>query len=292
MAACLAESNGELCLSLGGHPPHAFTGLIRKQSICFRIFDVYIRLDANCQDFIDFLMSRLPVNWKSISPADVHRRYSVLSSEQQKFNLGKLRCFTLFADHYRLFSGSSIEDLYDAFESDLLYFVGQYTREMLFLHAGVVAWEQEAIVIPGRSYSGKTTLVRALLHAGCVYYSDEYAIVDKQGNVRPFPRRLSIRLEAGGLSRTPACNLGASSGGPPLAVKLVIVTRYRPEAQWRPKTLSPGSAMLRLLGNTLSARYCPDLALTILERMVLGATVCESERGDAGETASHIVRRI
>jgi uridine kinase len=41
------------------------------------------------------------------------------------------------------------------------------------------------IAIPGRSFSGKTSLVTALVRAGAVYYSDEFAVIDRDGLVRP-----------------------------------------------------------------------------------------------------------
>lgn len=289
MAMSLAESNGMFRLRSSGKPSPSLRKIIGRSSICFRIFDISIQLEANVRGVIDLLMSRFALKWRPASTAQVDRCYSVSWNGQLEVNAGRLGCILLSVGHQPLICATSLDELYDAFESDLLYFVGQHTREMLFLHAGVVAWEREAIVIPGRSYSGKTTLVRALLQAGGVYYSDEYAIVDRQGNVHPFPRNLSIRLDAGGLSRTPAAKFGAFAGGPPLAVSLVVVTRYRSGAQWRPKSLSPGLGMLRLLRNTLSARHCPGLALTILERMVRDATILESERGDADDTARRIM---
>ena len=292
MPVGLTASQDKVCPRLSGKSSLARMEISGRRSIGFMIFDISIQLEANGHGLIEFLISGLPLRWKPASAANVHRSYSVLYSDQREFKTGNIGRFMLLAQHQLLFSTTSLEELYNAFESDLLYFVGQRSREMLFLHAGVVAWEGRAIVIPGRSYSGKTTLVRALLHAGGIYYSDEYAIVDRQGNVHPFPRKLSIRLDAGGLSRIPAAKLGASAGGPPLAVRLVIITRYRAGAQWRPKDLSPGLGMLRLLRNTLSARHCPDLALAILERMVCEATILESERGDADESARHIVTAL
>ena len=61
------------------------------------------------------------------------------------------------------------------------------TRERVFVHAGVVGWKGHAIVIPGRSRSGKTTLVAELVKAGAEYYSDEFAVLDAEGRVHPFP---------------------------------------------------------------------------------------------------------
>ena len=61
------------------------------------------------------------------------------------------------------------------------------------MHAGVVGWNGRALLLPGRTLSGKTTLVAELLRAGATYYSDELAVLDARGRVHPFPKPLAIR---------------------------------------------------------------------------------------------------
>ena len=71
-------------------------------------------------------------------------------------------------------------------------------QDCLFVHAGVVGWQGKAILIPGRSFSGKTTLVKALIEAGATYYSDEFAILDRQGLVHPYPLPLRSAWDGAG----------------------------------------------------------------------------------------------
>jgi len=82
----------------------------------------------------------------------------------------------------------------------------------IFVHAGVVAVDGRALVLPGPSFSGKTTLVAALVRAGATYLSDEFAVLDADGRVHPYPKPLSIRRH-GGWAQTdvPAAALGAAS---------------------------------------------------------------------------------
>ena len=70
--------------------------------------------------------------------------------------------------------------------------LAERARNRIFIHAGVVGWQGRAIVIPGRSFSGKSTLVAALLQAGATYYSDEFAVLDGRGYVHPFLARRSF----------------------------------------------------------------------------------------------------
>ena len=119
----------------------------------------------------------------------------------------------------------------------------------------MVGWKGKAIVIPGRSYSGKSTLVAALVRAGATYYSDEYAVFDRKGLVHPFAKPLEIRAEGEfKQSRVPVGELGGKSGTRPLPVGLVLMTGYKQGAKWRPRKLSPGKGVLEMLFNTVSAR--------------------------------------
>ena len=161
-----------------------------------------------------------------------------------------------------------------------------------FVHAGVVAWKGRAIVIPGRSQSGKTTLVKALLHAGASYFSDEYAVIDGRGRVHPFPRRLSVRGEGDQTSRHSAESLGSETGAKPLPIGLLALTRYEAGARWKPKVVSAGKGTLGLLANTLAARKEPRQALATLTRAVERAPILTGIRGEATETAASILHLL
>ena len=51
--------------------------------------------------------------------------------------------------------------------------------------------------MPGLSFSGNMTLVRAVVEAGAVYYSDEHAMLDEVGRVHPYARPLPFRPPRG-----------------------------------------------------------------------------------------------
>ena len=46
------------------------------------------------------------------------------------------------------------------------------------------------IMLPGYSFAGKTTLVAEFVRAGALYYSDEYAVLDRDRFAHPYPRPL------------------------------------------------------------------------------------------------------
>ena len=178
--------------------------------------------------------------------------------------------------------GLSHAQALDVFESELQLSVARLARPEVFVHAGVVAVAGRAIVLPGRSGVGKTTLVRALVEAGATYYSDEYAVVDREGRVHPYARRLSVRMRAGHKERQPVPRRRGHAGVP---IGLVVETRYLPNGKWAPVSLSAGERVLALLANTVPARDRPAEVLAVLARASGGARGFRSDRGSAGKAA-------
>jgi hypothetical protein len=141
--------------------------------------------------------------------------------------------------------------------------------------------------------SGKTTLVAELVRAGATYYSDEYAVLDAQGQVHPYPAPLSIRQAEGNRPRKCSVEaLGGRRGEGPLSVGLVVVSEYQRGAVWQGRPLSAGRGVLALLANTVSIRRQPAIALAVLQRVVARAPVLEGVRGEASETVQSLLREL
>jgi hypothetical protein len=169
--------------------------------------------------------------------------------------------------------------------------VAENARRWIFVHAGVVAWRGQAIVIPGATQSGKTSLVAALVRAGAEYFSDEYAVFDARGRVHPYPKPLSIRSDEARRRCVPS-ELGATIGTRSLPVGLVIVTKFSPGARWRPVALSPGQAVLAMMSHALRARSRPASVLATLARATAQAAALKTPRGEAEGVASFITESV
>jgi len=181
---------------------------------------------------------------------------------------------------------ASLEVALTLLDSQLRLSIAANARDRLFVHAGVVTVNRGALVIPGGSFSGKTTLVEALVRAGASYFSDEYAVLDDMGLVHPYPRPLSIRTNDGtGTRERRAEVVDADLAGEPASMAAVLITRYRQGAEWRPTRLSSGQGLLGLLANTVPAQARPRESLRTLRRAVAGAIVLEGDRGEAGPVA-------
>lgn len=180
----------------------------------------------------------------------------------------------------------------DVLDSYVRGYIALHAPNGIFVHAGVVAHAGRAIVIPGPSFSGKTSLVAELVRAGATYYSDEYAVLDENGLVHPYPKPLSLR--DGGLSQVdhPVERLGGRAGQHAAPVGLVVATIYRPGARWQPQRMSAGDAVLTLLANTVPAQERPAQSLAALRCAVTNAVLLESERGDAAEVVGELLATV
>jgi hypothetical protein len=183
----------------------------------------------------------------------------------------------------------SLDQILGKFESHIQLEVATRCREYLFVHAGVVSWCGGGIILPGRSYTGKSTIVAALARVGAVYYSDEYALIDKAGYIHPYPRALRLRNRDSFERITPA-ELGQPVPPPPVAPLLILLCSYCPGAKWNPTPVTQGLAVLELLRNTVAARQYPVETLAALKQVATQAQTSKSLREDACHVVEHILQ--
>ena len=193
----------------------------------------------------------LPLGWQATPTGEVDILYSLRLAPPSP-RQGRRNYHLLYCGSALLARTLELPPLLTTFGKHAELLTAFRAQDCLFVHAGVVGWQGRAILIPGRSMTGKTTLVKALVEAGATYYSDEFAVLDKSGRVQPYPVPLSIRGNNGQSGcKTPVESLGGQAGVEPLPMGLVVVTEYQSKATWRPRKLSPGPALLALM-ETLS----------------------------------------
>jgi len=267
-------------------------GLGWTAGLAFESYGLRIGVRTNAPDMLPQLGPYLPPDWSPVTDPEVDWLYSLkIGGEGPRPGV---RHFHLaYSDSALIGRSREMEPVLHAVEADIQAVVANLARERLFVHAGVVGWGEQAILIPGESRSGKTSLVEAFLRAGATYYSDEYAVLDQAGRVHPFPRPLGVRhRQDNGWTRQPAEGLGAAVGQAALPVGLVLLTEYRPTAHWRPRPVSRGQAAIALFARTFVAHREPILALDILQRAVAEATALKGARGEADEVVSRVLARL
>lgn len=252
-----------------------------------------LRIGVECDDadVLTEIVRRLPFTWGSETPPAIDRTYGLFRGhlESDRGQGGAV----LRVNGHTVEESSDFVQLSEALLTDLQIYVAEMAQRRVFIHAGVVGWQGSAIMLPGRSFCGKTRLVVALMRAGAEYYSDEYAVLDSKGRVHPYPRLLSIRQDDGAPPRRHSAeSLGGRRGAGPLPVGLVVVSTYEPGARWQPRRLSAGDAMLALLAHSVSMRRQPEVVLDTLARVVADAPVLASDRGEADELAAPLLSTL
>jgi hypothetical protein len=259
------------------------------EGLTFSAFGVRVGVRVNVPGVLSRILPLLPPGWKKFRGVIVQRLYSLVAAEGDE-RPGMRRLHVLYGDSLRLARGAALDEVLEALEADLHLYTATASSDLTFLHAGVVGWKGRAIVVPGSTFTGKTTLIREMLRLGATYYSDEFAVVDNSGLVHPFARPLGIRDESS-LAQTKhsAEKLGAASGVKPLPVGLAVICEYQAGAHWRPTPLSRGQGALELLASSVAVRSQPRKTLLRLHKLAKQARFFTGTRGEARETAALIL---
>ena len=260
-------------------------------AIAFEKFGVRIGIRADSAELMALAASRVPPGATPLASDEIDVLFSIAGGGAARPGLRRYAI---------LYEGISIrlrtldrDALADGLDSAIHVALAEQATEWVFVHAGVVGWRGRAIVIPGTTFSGKTTLVAALLRAGAEFYSDDRAVIDAQGLVHPHPRPLSVR-ESPGARQQPvsAASLGATTAERPLPVGMLVLTSFREGAEWEPRPLPAGQAMLSVLEHASALRTRPEAVLQVLGRTFAGVPAYRGPRGDATETAARLLALV
>jgi hypothetical protein len=267
--------------------------------LAFEAFGVRAALSTNRPELVERLRPLLPPGWQPCPVSTVGRRFSLIAKENGTYDFG--------LNGEVLNRGLELELALMLLDAQLRLHIGVKAPDMIFIHAGVVAYRGRTVVMPGKSFAGKTVLVAALVDRGATYYSDEFAVIDMRGLIHPYAKALSLR----GLSHPYAKalslpegrkdliqtdhsmeSLGWTAGSETLPIGAIVVTTYRRGAEWRPRRLSSGEGAMALLANAVPARDRPAQVMRALSHAAGEAITIESERGEADEVAPLLLAEL
>lgn len=263
-----------------------------KQRIGFQAYGVKIGIEAEESVYLSEIEKRLgkilPNGFEIIGVGEADHILQIKRKAKQND-------FQLFKNEVNVANSAAENEFFDFVESEIRLTIAEYAVSKVFLHAGVVTWKGEAIVIPGNSFSGKTSLVAALIKKGALYYSDEYAVLDENGNVHPFAKSLSLRgvIDEYRQVDYAAETLGGKVGVHPAMVRMILITEYDRDLEksenepeiFKPRLLSAGQAILEIIRQTIPIRINPKFTLQVLNKVVENAIIAKSKRGDADKFA-------
>jgi hypothetical protein len=254
-----------------------------RHEIAFEAYGVRAALTANRAELAERLRGLVPPGWQPCPMSEVDRSFGLTVEESGT-------C-TVSIDEIEMGHSLELDLALMLLDSQLRLYLGTKAPDTVFVHAGAVTHNGTAIVMPGQSFAGKTTLVAAMVRAGATYYSDEFAVIDERGDVRPYAKSLTVRGDDGSQNHTVE-SLGWTAGSEPVPVGAIVVTSYRPGAEWRPRRLSAGEAAMALLAHAVPARERPAEVMRALSRAGADAIAIESERGEADELAPLLLAEL
>jgi hypothetical protein len=219
-----------------------------------------------------------------------------LPADAQRF---ALRCarrrpgYEVYANEKLLEDAATLSEALMLLGGRMMIHVAEHAPEYVFLHAGVVALGKRALLLPGASHAGKSTLVAELVRAGATYYSDEFALLDAEGKVHPFARDIRMRRPgAPDQIPLPLSRLDGRAGTRPLPVAMIFFAEYAEHAQWAPEVVTPGRAVLELLLHSTPVQRTPHRTLATLSAMVRHARAWRSRRGEAAFAARSLLAAL
>jgi hypothetical protein len=190
--------------------------------------------------------------------------------------------------------------------------VAKQTQDLVLLHAGAVAREGAALLIPARMGVGKSTMVLALLQRGFSYLSDELGAIDPvTGRVYPFEKRigldeaaialfdgLSERLgERRGLdARLPKRSVGPESVGAvvagPAPPRWVVFPGEDRSGEARLTVIPRAEAVERMASHGMNLYRYGERGVIVLGRVAEASEAFVLEGGTSAERAALLDHRL
>jgi hypothetical protein len=165
-------------------------------------------------------------------------------------------------------------------------------RALNAVHAGAVAFGSRALLMPGSTHAGKSSMVAELLRRGATLLSDEYALIDREGFVHAYPRSVLLRDTRRVQSPVLPEELSSSFATEPVPVRWILALEYKAESAWEVREVPQGETLMTLLKNTPHQMSEAPEMVDFFVRAVSGARCYKGYRGDAGQAADHILQMV
>jgi HprK-related kinase A len=192
------------------------------------------------------------------------------------------------------------------FEWGLNWSIAMRAHQFLMLHAGVVARDGRALILPAVPGSGKSTLTAALCHSGWRLLSDEFGLLDLEAGVlHPLPRAIALKNRSIEVIRdfSPAVELGptfrktrkgdVAHARPPrdslsrqhetARPGWILFPRYRHGSPLQLRAVTQSMAFTRLSQNAFNYRLLGARGFTALRDLVDGCRCWSADYGNLSD---------
>lgn len=162
-------------------------------------------------------------------------------------------------------------------------------RNLRAVHAGAVSLKGKALLIPGSTHAGKSSLVAELIRRGGELLSDEYALVDEEGRIHSYPRPMLLRNGSPQQSLVLPQDLNASFAHRPVPARWIMALDYDPQTGWNIKEISQGEAVMLLLCNTPHEMEQSPQMISYFSRLAAQVVCYSGTRGDVADAADRVL---
>ena len=260
----------------------------KEPAIAFEAFSLKIGVTVDDPALLGRLQGLSPAGWRPCDIDDTECRFEITTTDQGRFNIrfrvreGKV---LTERDPSAWVAGDADIDLaIDSLDAHVQSYIGLHAPDHIFIRGGVVGYRGHAILLLGGRVSGRSTLVRELVRTGATAYSEDFAPLDRDGRVHPYFRP-SVPGIRPGAEPDRVTGEGADELEP-LPVNAVVVTTYMPGAEWQPRYLTRGDAILALMEHAEPGSERPQETFEGITRALREDLVAiQSERGEAEAVA-------
>lgn len=252
IAILLREEGYIISKERQGETMEALVDIVPRQQVKLRFFDVDAVIRSNSRAYIQLftqMYKRFKVEAPS-APLLPPIEFTVLTTPEEPWGRPVLILDREVVPlrNPKLLQGHIYERI--------LHAVLSRVRSHFLIHAGVVAYRGQGILLVADSFHGKTTLTLELVRRGFSFLSDEVAALSRlDRQVYPFPRSLRIRsgtLELTGFS-------AAASGAPSWLGKLVLdIDEIKPGSMGTVTPINHVIILRNPADSLQSPIHCPD----------------------------------
>ena len=254
----------------------------------FTSYGINIGLIASSENILmkmKNVVESLPLKHKEINSDLVGNKFQILEEDNElKFIIdGEFIDKSSNETHILKFLGKRLRLL-----------VAEFAVSKVFIHAGAVSYKNKGIIFPANTYEGKSTLTTELLKAGCLYYSDDFAVLDENAMLHPFPKKISLRGTDGKYDQIdfPVEHFNGQIATEPVEIKFILFTEFEKDFIWKPIHLTQGMGMLEIIPHTIPINFNTKFSLKVLQKLVYRAIITKSKRGEAKDLVSKLLKCI
>jgi hypothetical protein len=246
-------------------------------------YDYVVTIRSAKDGYLEELKRKMPINFELCESEELNPHFNIFITETSDRELVFFFFDKLVPRLKYQFGEPTYEQNFE-FLIDMLGASNAARNEnYVVLHAGAVSYNGIGIIFPADSYSGKSTLTAEFVKQGATYYSDEYAVISRDGRLFPYIKPISLR-EPGGWDQTDfdVRSFGGKPGNEPNEIGYILFTKFKKFSRWNPEFISPVRAVFEMLPHSMNGKNNPEFTIQVLQNVTKKAKVLKSSRGESG----------